>query len=132
MTKRLTKHGTVTESRNNGKFRKVHFVFQYWTSHPKGPKPRTWSTKHENVGTVASSELYSAFPYTFCRGVFTSKIYTALHWGHKNKRIEQIYPKFQNAVGILILKAVLSLNFQASQNREKNLYIQAHKDPTTI
>ena len=48
----------------------------------------------------------------------------------KKKRTEQIYPQFQNAVGILILTAVLSLNFQASQNREKKrLYIQAHKIP---
>ena len=50
--------------------------------------------------------------------------------GIQNKRTEQIYPQFQNAVGILILTAVLSLNFQASQNREKKrLYIQAHKIP---
>ena len=28
-------------------------------------------TKHENIGTVASSKLYSAFPFTLCRGVFT-------------------------------------------------------------
>ena len=48
----------------------------------------------------------------------------------KKKRTVQIYPQFQNAVGILILTAVLSLNFQASQNREKKcLYIQAHKIP---
>ena len=52
--------------------------------------------------------------------------------GIQNKRTEQIYPPFQNAVGILILTAVLSLNFQASQNREekkKKVYIQAHKIP---
>ena len=59
--------------------------------------------------------------------------------GVQKKRTEQIYPQFQNAVGILILTAVLSLNFQASQNREKKknkkknkkkrLYIQAHKIP---
>ena len=27
-------------------------------------------TKHENIGTVASSIWYSAFPFTHCRGVF--------------------------------------------------------------
>ena len=41
----------------------------------------------------------------------------------KKKRTELIYPQFQNAVGILIITAVLSLNFQASQNREKNVFI---------
>ena len=32
-------------------------------------------------------------------------------------------PQFQNVVGILILTTVLSLNFQASQNREKKVFI---------
>ena len=58
--------------------------------------------------------------------------YTALQWAYKKKTTEQIYPQFQNAVGILIT-AVLSLNFQASQNREKkpSLYT-GPQDPTTI
>ena len=53
--------------------------------------------------------------------------------GIQKKRTEQIYPQYQNAVGILILTAVLSLNFQASQNREKktSLYTGS-QDPTTI
>ena len=56
--------------------------------------------------------------------------------GVEKKRTEQIYPQFQNAVGILILTAVLSLNFQASQNREKktkktSLYT-GPQDPSTI
>ena len=68
--------------------------------------------------------------YPLQRGFYPPKWeYTALQWGYKNKRTEQIYPQFQNAVGILILTAVLSLNFQASQNRDKSLYIQAHKIP---
>ena len=51
----------------------------------------------------------------------------------KKKRTEQIYPQFQNAVGILILTAVLSLNFQASQNREKKTSLYTGpQDPTTI
>ena len=59
------------------------------------------------------------------------RVVYCLQWAYKNKRTEQIYPQFQNAVGILILTAVLSLNFQARQNREKKrlyirLYIQAH------
>ena len=103
-------------------------------------------TKHENIGTVASSTLYSAFPFTLCRGVFIplkicliplnlKRVVYCFTMGVQKKRTEQIYPQFQNAVGILILTAVLSLNFQASQNKEKKnnnkkrLYIQAHKIP---
>ena len=52
--------------------------------------------------------------------------------GVQKKRTEQIYPQFQNAVGILILTAVLSLNFQASQNREKKSLYTGPQDPTTI
>ena len=53
--------------------------------------------------------------------------------GVPKQRTGQVYPQFQNAVGILILTAVLSLNFQASQNREKktSLY-KGPQDPTTI
>ena len=56
-----------------------------------------------------------------------------LYNGRTKKRTQQIYPQFQNAVGILILTAVLSLNFQASQNREKKTYLYTGpQDPTTI
>ena len=53
--------------------------------------------------------------------------------GVQKKRTEQIYPQFQNAVGILILTVVLSLNFQASQKREKKTSLYTGpQDPTTI
>ena len=58
-------HG-ITESSENST--EMSVVLAY--SHPNGPKPCTWRTKHENIGTVASSKLYSAFPFTLCRGVF--------------------------------------------------------------
>ena len=60
-------HG-ITE--NSEKSTEMSVVLDY----NKSPK---WSqalymelTKHENIGTVASSKLYSAFPFTLCRGVF--------------------------------------------------------------
>ena len=54
-------HG-ITES--SEKSTEMSVVLDY--SHPNGPE----LTKHENIGTVASSKLYSAFPFTLCRGVF--------------------------------------------------------------
>ena len=59
-------HG-ITES--SEKSTEMSVVLDY--SHPNSPKPCTWSEQNtENIGTVASSKLYSAFPFTLCRGVF--------------------------------------------------------------
>ena len=48
----------------------------------------------------------------------------------KKKRTEQIYPQFQNAVGILILTAFTEFPSKPeSRKKKKRLYIQAHKIP---
>ena len=90
-------------------------------------------TKHENIGIFQI--VFSIPIYPLQRGFtpqnlsLTPKFEESsilLYNGctcKKNKRSEQIYPQFQNVVGILILTAVLSLNFQASQNREKKVFI---------
>ena len=68
------------------------------------------------------------YPLKICHTPKFEKSSILLYNGHTKIREQSRYPQFQNAVGILILTAVLSLNFQASQNREKkSLYVQAHK-----
>ena len=59
-------HG-ITES--SEKSTEMSVVLDY--SHPNGPQALYMElTKHKNIGTVASSKLYLAFPFTLCRGVF--------------------------------------------------------------
>ena len=98
-------------------------------------------TKHENIGTVASSKLYSAFPFTLCRGFFIpSKFLIPLNlkrvvycftMGIQKKENRADLPPVSKCSGNPVNNSSAFTEFPSKPKlrKKKRLYIQAHKIP---